>query len=134
MKIIYQPTMFRPEHMGLLPEKYRFAFRMNEALSAEKNGDYVTAVKALKVSLTIQNEFVSNIEHYLSVLITQQNSSGLSSEEKSEFDLLADTLIMKAQEFIANGMIPEATMIIDQLSQIIPNDTRITELKKQLNR
>ncbi len=132
MRLMYTPSMFRPENMEMLPAKYRFAHCMNEVKLSLQNSEYIEAVRGLKRALKLQGEFVSSIEYYMHDILKQERVGNLSTEEQSEFEALAGTLIAKARELAADGKKNEAMMIVNQLSTLMPNDKRIKALKEEL--
>ncbi len=122
----FNSELYKEENFYLLPVRYRFVYIINQAMELMNSGDFIGAVKKLRESLKAQEDFVKSVEHWLEDIVEKSNQK---EQDNNEFEELGNMLIKQAQTFILNDQKDNAALIINKLSDIMPDNQEVKKLK-----
>lgn len=125
-RCLYKEEVFTNQLSIFLPKSCQFAEKVK--IVFEEKQDEVTVAKIMKEAAELYPEMAGFCKQY--ILKMQEEKRKASVPE--EFLQLAIMIKAKIREFIAVGAIDAARQTIAQLEAMIPGDTEIEELKKEL--
>lgn len=125
----YNPARF-PEDSPLLPENIRAAYHIMKALEAtEKNNPHL-CMEELKSAL----HMFAGFKRGISLLLEQiGDKTQTPPAPENELQLLAKQLKQQAQVLITSGKVQEASTILSELRQLLPEDKEIQELQNMIS-
>ncbi len=126
----FTDELYEEDKIYLLPARYRFVHIIKQAEKLMEKGELIEAIRRFRESLTVQEDFVKNVELLLEDVIEIRNKQ---EQDKQEFDRLGEMLIKQAQTFILSGQKEGARLIIDKLCELMPDNDEVKKLKKLLD-
>lgn len=128
----YKDELFEEENRTLLPKDCRFAILMSEALLEIKSSRLSVAVRLFRAALALNPAMTGTIHE----LIRQMTGHTGSFSIKPNEEFLELSIKMKAalKTMVEKQQYTEAASIIDQLSQILPDDLELLRIRQELLR
>lgn len=114
----------------LISENIRAAYHIMKSLEALEKNDQLLCMEELKSALYIFPGFKRGILLFLEQLKNETQKISFTSE--NEIQLLARQLKQQAQILIRNGKVQEASDILEELHNLLPEDREVQELQNML--
>ena len=121
-KQIYKEEVFESELSIYLPESCRFCYMIKEIFDDKM--DDLTKARMIRDAVDIYPDLASFCKIYIEKM---QNETKAATDE---FLQLAVMIKQSIRTYIAMGQMENARITLQQLEQLIPNDSEIAELKK----
>ena len=125
----YKDTIFT-ECPEILPKSCQAALVLNEALALEEDGKYSEALSRYKTAIGIHSPINDTIQHYAHLYADALKNNSASSE----MDILSHQIKANAKGLIDSGDYTSALSVLNQLKQMLPNDSEIDELINLCNK
>lgn len=133
---VYSDIVFE-EHTEVLPKECHLAMKLlqvKELRQANKNSD---VIEVLRSSINTYESFNEIIKLYVAKMgeyikeqeaKARENTEVVSEDVSAELTQIAEVLKLKVREFIENGNVVEARVVLNQIIQCVPNDEEAKEI------
>ncbi len=126
---IYHEELLCPENIHHVPGVYRFAYYAYNAMLCKNSNDLKGFMNYTKLAVAEK----SSIKKVMDVIISNYENERLKTNTKEqEFSMYAEKLIKQAKQFIDSKNFDMAKEIVVGLDKLLPNDSRVVELKEKL--
>lgn len=119
MHHFYTEEAFTGTAYDCLPRVYRFAYQMEQAFAAKKQGNVRAYMDGLKSAL----KAYPVMKDYISLLVNKlEEEQQATSVQQQEFLALAKTIKSRVEQLITARELEQAEQLIAELSSLLPND------------
>lgn len=128
------PNNFTEARCQYLTPAARSAFYLKQAADFGGAGDLASQARMLRKALHLRSDLVDFVEMMMRDLETRikREKEASKSEANEEFRALAARLKITVSDFIRKGDLQNAKIILDQMSQLLPDDPDIPHLYRLL--
>ncbi len=126
---IYNEEALSDGNENLLPANHRFVLYINRAETARERGDTRVQLINLRKALGMEATFSRTVERLLE---KAQQDIKSTEANRSEFDMLAQQLLLKVTQMVKAGQKDEAKPIVDKLAAMMPDNFEVRRLQKEL--
>ncbi len=124
------PDNFTEARCNYLTPAARSAFYLKQAADFGGAGDLAAQARMLRKALHLKNDLVDVVEMMRRDLETriEREKEASQSQANEEFRALAARLKITVSEFVRKGDLQNAKIVLDQMSQLLPDDPDIPKL------
>lgn len=128
----YKDELFEEGNRTLLPKDCRFAILMSEALLEIKSARLSAAVRLFREALVLNAAMTGTIHELIRQM--EGHRGAFSIKPNEEFQELSVKMKAALKTMAEKQQYTEAASIIDQLSQVIPDDLELLRIRQEILR
>lgn len=135
-KEVYSDVVFEG-HTEVLPKECHLAMKLLQVKELRQNNENSKVIEVLRGSINTYESFNEIIKLYAAKmgkyikeqeLKKKENAEDVTDDVSAELAQIAEVLKLKVREFIENGNVVEARVVLNQIIQCVPNDEEAKEI------